>query len=575
LFPTDAEADANNTTNAIRLADDINSFNTSIINDLSQAYEFTTLLSMTSSSIVFPVGKVVNVGESRWNVVLTSSITPNLVDQRQSSSVPAQSFVYDNDGVLNFNHVGAGVGDSAQDDRVGLRSPAYLTIKVPVGTYEFTSEIVGQSNQTWMFENPVLTHTDNTKRIMFFQSKSDFNLLGKATFRGLRPDTSDGVDTGEVGLNILNCRGGKIENHVFELFKGTGYLNDGATNISPYFAGKMQVTSVTCKENIKGYVLDNGEGAEYNTHTNIDCIGNNTGLVVGAGNNVFTGGNATKNGIGVKLPPGGNDAHGIISAMQINHNTDRNIKADDITNGFTFADCHIYADNVTSDAGAIEINNCIGIDFVGGVLFSRVLVDESAQPVGYNWFRNMFMPEGPMRVINELGAPPKNTTFTNMTGAGTLNDMDGNTSVNDPSGCYVTVQRNANSFQAITSATPTTLLFNTTPQAGDRRGVHVNATGITTIPLDLGGWYNISASIVFSSTTIDETATSVSVKKNGVTINVSHPNVKQSDNSIEIDIDFDVNLNGNDAIVLEVNITGTGISHGYAWPSILTINKIG
>lgn len=57
LFPTDAEADANNTTNAIRLADDINSLNTSIINDLSQAYEFATYQLMKDSLIVFPDGK--------------------------------------------------------------------------------------------------------------------------------------------------------------------------------------------------------------------------------------------------------------------------------------------------------------------------------------------------------------------------------------------------------------------------------------------------------------------------------------------------------------------------------------
>ncbi|HHZ94251.1 MAG TPA: hypothetical protein EYN67_01550, partial [Flavobacteriales bacterium] len=54
LFPTEAEADANNTTNAIRLADDINSLNTSIINDLSQEWAG-TVSEYKNSTVSFPI----------------------------------------------------------------------------------------------------------------------------------------------------------------------------------------------------------------------------------------------------------------------------------------------------------------------------------------------------------------------------------------------------------------------------------------------------------------------------------------------------------------------------------------
>ena len=532
---------------------------------------------MTSSAAEFPldVGKVVNVGESRWKVVSTGSITPNLVDQRVSSTVPAQSFVYDNDGALDFKHVGGGVGDATQDNLIGQRSVGYLTLKVPQAMYTFTDEIVGQSNQTWMLENPLFTHTDNTKRIMFFQSKADFSILGRAIFRGLRPDTTDSVNTGEIGLNILNCRGYKINLPTFELFKGHGYLNDGATSISPYFGGKGQITDITVKENIVGLELGVGAGAEYNIHTGIDAIGNDTGLLITAGNNIFNGGNVTKNGIGIELSAGGNDAHGIISDMNINHNTDRNVRVTDIVAGQTFDGCHYYADNVTSDSGSIEIINSVGIDFNGGVLFSRVITDESAQPNGYNFFRGLFCPQGPMRVSNELGEPPKYTIFSGMFGPGTLNDIESNRSINDPSDCYVSVQRNTGSLQPVVTGVPITLLFDSTPVAGDRREAHNNATGITTIPLTLGGWYNIKASCVFSSTTIDETASSISIKRNGTTDDVCYPNVKQADNTMEIDIDYDIYLDGNDSVELVALIAGTGINHGYAWPSKLQINKLG
>ena len=83
LFPTSAEADANDTSSAIRVADDINSTNLSLINDLSQAYTFKTVALMQASTIVFPVGKKVfwqgyyteSDGGSNWGIVTAGAHT--------------------------------------------------------------------------------------------------------------------------------------------------------------------------------------------------------------------------------------------------------------------------------------------------------------------------------------------------------------------------------------------------------------------------------------------------------------------------------------------------------------------
>ena len=56
LFPTSAEADANDTSSAVRVADDINASGSG--GELSQAYEFATVAAMTASTLTFPVGKV-------------------------------------------------------------------------------------------------------------------------------------------------------------------------------------------------------------------------------------------------------------------------------------------------------------------------------------------------------------------------------------------------------------------------------------------------------------------------------------------------------------------------------------
>ena len=56
LFPTSAEADANDTSSAIRVADDINASGSG--GALSQDYEFATVAAMVASTIVFPIGKM-------------------------------------------------------------------------------------------------------------------------------------------------------------------------------------------------------------------------------------------------------------------------------------------------------------------------------------------------------------------------------------------------------------------------------------------------------------------------------------------------------------------------------------
>lgn len=63
LFPTEVEADNNDTSSALRLADNINSLNISIINDLSQTYEFPTVAAYKAFATAFPIGKVINTVE--------------------------------------------------------------------------------------------------------------------------------------------------------------------------------------------------------------------------------------------------------------------------------------------------------------------------------------------------------------------------------------------------------------------------------------------------------------------------------------------------------------------------------
>ncbi len=93
LFPTEAEADANDTSNADRVANDITGAKSSLINDLSQSYEFDTVALMKASTIVFPVGKVINLlDRSAKFTVISGTGTANGYSTIASTSL-SQSFV--------------------------------------------------------------------------------------------------------------------------------------------------------------------------------------------------------------------------------------------------------------------------------------------------------------------------------------------------------------------------------------------------------------------------------------------------------------------------------------------------
>lgn len=106
LFPTEPEADANDTSNALRIADNIvdvfpdDAIETLLINDLSQAYEFENDELMRDSIVELPLNKTVKIGfrvssdgdGGTFDTVLTSSVTPDGVDFIQSTVYPLISY---------------------------------------------------------------------------------------------------------------------------------------------------------------------------------------------------------------------------------------------------------------------------------------------------------------------------------------------------------------------------------------------------------------------------------------------------------------------------------------------------
>ena len=77
LFPTSAEADANDTSSAVRVADDINASGSG--GELSQAYEFDSYQDMIANvgAVNLPDKKKISTGAGAWK--LTTTVTPNVI----------------------------------------------------------------------------------------------------------------------------------------------------------------------------------------------------------------------------------------------------------------------------------------------------------------------------------------------------------------------------------------------------------------------------------------------------------------------------------------------------------------
>ena len=148
-------------------------------------------------------------------------------------------------------------------------------------------------------------------------------------------------------------------------------------------------------ESYVGWEFEDGTNAEYTVMTGCSAILNVRGVLNGAGNTNWTGGNIVDNTIGVELYGGSNDNHGIFSGVNINHNTSQNVLSNDCANGYTFTGCHFYANGASgSGTGDIEINNSKKIEFIGGQLACDVIVNVGAgTDNGMIAFLNMAIPE--------------------------------------------------------------------------------------------------------------------------------------------------------------------------------------
>src|SRR5690606_31933319 len=96
----------------------------------------------------------------------------------------------------------------------------------------------------------------------------------------------------------------------------------------------------------------------------------NTGAMILGGNTTLTGGNLVDNVTGLYLGGsyGQNNSHGIINGVNINHNTNLNLYAQNVENGESIIGCHFYGTTTNN----IRIENSKGILFDGCIIDGRL-----------------------------------------------------------------------------------------------------------------------------------------------------------------------------------------------------------
>lgn len=502
-------------------------------------------------------------GDGGWLVIddLEARLADGTVTLAVPQAGPLNVFYNEHVSVSRFGTIDkTGVTSSTaafQAAQLGATS-----IFVPQGTYKVT-ELNIQNGQTWYFDNVILVNEDNTKSLLRADQKSNWSILGKLELvGGLGIGATS--DTGEIGLLVNSCKDYTVQNVHAHNFRGHGIKRTRTVSPSVNYGDLGKWLNISANINLTGF--DIGELAEYENYTNITIVENETGLIVAGGNNNFVNGNVTNNGIGVHLKGGVNNAHGVISGLNVNHNLNHNWLIEDVTQGQTIANCHSYANEPhTSATGSkIEIKNSRGIHFHGGIYDCKFEIDETGAESGYNYITNIYTPGGygGLWMRNQDGDRPKSLIVRGAKGYGLINPVDGY-NINDPADFYVAAERPAGTTQSLASDTLTKLIFPTVLPNGNNRGVYDPSTSSFAIPQYLRGNFELSLHLVVQGDTLTAATSFVQIFYNGSQIATLTPSavsdVLDPKKVIYFDAKMDFYLDANGVFEIRASITGTDI----------------
>lgn len=290
--------------------------------------------------------------------------------------------------------------DTVAFQRAGLTS---LSPFAPSGTTIITGTITLRANQIWRLDGTKIQITGTTVEVFVAPDAiNDWLITGKGEIIGDN-NAAGSIAGAAKGVSVTGSNRWRVEGLTCKNIKGWGFYIAPGTYVAPLGdTGRLVVSSAhAC---YRGFECVAGTGAEYGTSIGFNTTACAIGVVVGAGNWSFTGGNHEENTVNIYMLNGANGQHGMFTGVNINHAVTYNVQADGLTNGESFVGCHLYQ-------GDIWLKNCVAIMFESCFVDPTNYYFEGSNGCG---FRNCVMPRGYANTINNnFNGTPSYTIWDN------------------------------------------------------------------------------------------------------------------------------------------------------------------
>lgn len=328
-------------------------------------------------------------------------------------------------GVFTTPEAFGAVGDGSTNDQAALQSCMNAGIPCALGphNYRTNTAVTISTDNSFVYgygNSSIISTTSNISAILITSKQNrlqDFEILGNSTGAAQR-----GIDvTGNAGLT-LDYTFNQLNNIYFKNINHAGlYVTLVVGTTGSTHQGAIQAQACKAEGCGIGFFFDTR--GEYNLLNN--CISyacTVAGYKVIGGNNMWVGGKITDTNSGaspgvILATEAANDAHGVITGAEINHNS-TGVTATSIVNGFTFNACHFY------NNGSLSITSSANIKFWSCTFSSTVFTIVSSPTIGFyncrfvdtptitltgttpQWFNNTFDAGViPKTVINQMAGP--------------------------------------------------------------------------------------------------------------------------------------------------------------------------
>jgi hypothetical protein len=317
-------------------------------------------------------------------------------------------------GVISLEQYGA-IGDGVTDDTAAWLA-AFAALSTTIGSGNHTIQLA--ANRTYLVSTGA-TLPANCSIIGHGPSSiiKTVSTISVITIGGTNISLSNFGITGNIGAYSTIEQIGISNNISFSrVYLNEVYFRNLVIGYNGYISSEVFVdpiiTGCIATECSTGFKFDT---QEYTSIANCYARGcYDIGFHIASGNIDIVGGGAVSCNVGIKITTSGNDAHGIVSGMQINHNSfpvyvDATLSP--ITNGHTFVGCHIYYGNIWLDA-------CKGIKFADCTLDINNYYFKGS--IGTIFTDCRFPMANPNTILNNYNAQASTTFWNN------CRDINGN-----------------------------------------------------------------------------------------------------------------------------------------------------